>query len=111
MQSIKQIKAQIKVTPITSDGKTFNTYKILNKVKKYVDLRFTKEAKNIPNVSCIAIINLENLDYTENYKYPRYWCKGIESYTPITFEKDKTSMLDDFDEVVTQEQTTNKKKK
>lgn len=102
------LKIRVKITriQIKDNNKVineFNAYKVLNKQKKWVDLRFTKDVKNTPDLDknktqqeCYIYVHSDNINYTENYRYPRFWVRRIEKIEPI--ETPKQNITEYFDE-------------
>lgn len=96
------LKLRVKITQVKTENNTFNAYKVLNKAKKWVDLRFTKEVKNTPDLGknqtqkeCYIYVHTDNINYTENYMYPRFWVRSIERIEEI--EVPKQNVADYFD--------------
>ena len=84
------LKLRVKVTQIKTETTTFNAYKVLNKSKRWVDLRFTKEVKLKPELDknqttkeCYIYVHADNINYTENYQYPRFWVRDVERIEEI----------------------------
>lgn len=101
-QSNNILKIRVKVTQVKTEQNTFNAYKVLNKAKKWVDLRFTKEVKNMPVLDkgqtqkeCYIFVHIDNINYTEIYQYPRFWVRAIDSVEEI--ETPKQNVADFFD--------------
>lgn len=98
------LKLRVKVTQIKTETNMFNAYKVLNKSKKWVDLRFTKEVTNQPQLDkgqtqkeCYIYVHPDNINYTENYQYPRFWVRGIDKVEDI--EVAKQNVKEYFDEL------------
>ena len=73
----------IKRTVTTTKGKSFDTFKVLTKAGKLVDLHFRKGVE-LPQESCIAYV--EEKDFNTNISatgYPECWIKGVDHYESI----------------------------
>lgn len=92
------LRIRVKVTEIKTETNTFNAYKALGKNKKWVDLRFTKDVTNLPKEDCYIIVHTDNINYTENYLYPRFWVREIEEIVPIETRttQDATEFFEDI---------------
>ena len=70
----------IKRTVTTKKGKSFDTFRVLTKRGKLVDLHFRKGVE-LPQESCIAYV--EDKDFNTNISatgYPECWIKGVDHY-------------------------------
>lgn len=86
---------KVKVTEVTSqDGRKFNTFKAVQKDGRLVDLKFTKECKNVPPKSCTIVVPKDKINLDKNREYPCYWCKEILKIKES--DKNKAVNLDDF---------------
>lgn len=98
------LRLRIKVSKIETETKSFNAYKVLNKQKRWVDLRLTKAVKNVPELDkgektkeYYIYVKPENINYTENYQYPRFWVRAIESVEEIETTKQNIEEYFDVD--------------
>lgn len=83
----------IKKTITTKKGKSFDTFKVLTKRGKLVDLHFRKGVE-LPQESCIAYV--EDKDFNTNISatgYPECWIKGVDHYEEL---KSQYITRDDF---------------
>lgn len=81
----------------TADGRNFDTYKAVEKSGKLVDLKFTKDVKNMPNESGFIYVENDKINLSNKSKYPVYWVKGVSRYEE--YDKSKTDLSNAFEEV------------
>lgn len=76
----KTLKLEIRVTERkTKEGKKFNSFEVLNKDGRFMDCRFRKEVKQIPEDNCFINVLPENVSVDSKRKYPRVWIHQVES--------------------------------
>ena len=94
---VKKIKV-IEVNDITANnGNKFTAYKTVNKDRRKMDLRFTKDCVSncsqfIPKEPCYIFVpsNMANVDQTR--QYPVLWVKEVSGIEPF----ERTSNLDEW---------------
>ena len=67
----------------TQEGKKFNAYETITKNDRKVKLKFRKEVKNLPEKTCYAIINVEDINVNKSGEYPVVWVKAVQSYEDL----------------------------
>ncbi len=78
-------KIQVIVTNVAKkDGGTFKAFKCLNKSGKKMDLKFTRDCKNVPSESCFIYVLEENANVDNTKLYPCTWVKQIERIEELT---------------------------
>lgn len=82
MENVKKIRV-IVGTAKTKDGRTFNTYKAVQKGGHLCDCKFRKEVKNLPEKACIMVVKKDNINMQKNSLYPVLWVKAVESYEEL----------------------------
>ena len=86
------IKIEVTAKTITKeDGTTFLAFKGLTK-KGWYDLRFRKEAENVPEMSCFIYVKKENLNVNRQQRFPVIWVKTVERIEELKFEQN----IDDY---------------
>lgn len=94
---------KIKITvaeKTTADGKKFNTYKATTKNGRLIDCKFRKEVKNLPEKTCYAIINVDDMNVVRNTEFPVMWVKAVQSYedlTEVSAERNRKAIDELFD--------------
>lgn len=85
----------IKKTATTKDGRNFNTFKGVQKDGKLIDVKFTKDVKNVPNESGIIVVPVDKINIDKNRKYPVCWVKEIKEFEPksTTLNTDVTEIF------------------
>ena len=81
-KNVYEIKVVVKEAK-TKEGKTFNTYRVVEKTGKLVDLRFRKDVKNVPTETCIMVVDKKDIHLDSKREYPCYWVKAIQELKPI----------------------------
>lgn len=79
-----KIKLIVKVGT-KSDGKKFDYYKTSLENGKLMDVRFTKDVKNVPSKTCFIYVNEKDINLDSKREYPCYWVKHIESVEEIEY--------------------------
>lgn len=80
---MKLIKIEIiKKVATTKDGRNFDTFKGVQKDGKLIDVKFTKDVKNVPQESGIIHVLPEKVNIDKNRKYPVCWVKEIKEFEP-----------------------------
>lgn len=95
----KRIKITV-ATKKTADGREFNTYKATTKNGRLIDVKFRKEVKNLPEKTCYAIINVDDMNVVRNTEFPVMWVKavqGYESLDDVSTEQNRKVINDMFD--------------
>lgn len=91
------MKLRIKVTEVTTkSGVKFNAYKVLDKNKKWVDLRFTSDVKDLPIKDGYITVDKVDLNYSTAYLYPRVWVRKYTDFEEIQIITD-TNIEELFD--------------
>jgi len=73
---------EITVTRTDGSKNVFNAFKTYLKNGKKMDLKFTKDVKNIPNEDCLIKVNVDDMNIDRNRKYPVVWVKRIIEAMP-----------------------------
>ena len=89
VQSAKSylLKIYVKEGEKKADGKKFNYYKTTDKQGKLVDVRFTKECRNIPTKTSMIVVKAENINLDIKREYPCYWVKAIEEIREVEYKQ------------------------
>lgn len=83
----------------TKDGKkTFKAYKVVEKSGQLVDLSFTRDVKELPDVNGFITVKADKINKQTNLRYPKYWVKAIENFEPKQTVIDTSSLDEAFGE-------------
>ena len=85
----------IKRVVTTKDGKSFDTFKAVQKDGKLIDCKFTRDVKNLPTESCMMFVEKENINVNRSGKYPVVWVKKVEKYEESKTIRDNTDIFED----------------
>lgn len=85
----------IKRVVTTKEGKSFDTFKAVQKNGKLIDCKFTKDVKNLPDESCFMYVEEDKINIDKNKKYPTLWVKKVVKYEESI---SKETTLDEFDD-------------
>lgn len=80
----------------TKDGETFPTFKTMIKDKqhnKLIDLRFTKEVKNLPTERCIIRVADKKWNIDRSGLYPVCWVKEILEIVPFPDKEEENPFI------------------
>ena len=80
------------VTPPT--GQKFKAYKTVDKNGKKMDVKFTRECRNVPTEPCEIIVDDRQANVDTNRQYPCLWVKDVVEIKPLPR---KSNMADFFD--------------
>lgn len=81
MYKIKLIVKQGK----KQDGTSFDYFKTSDGNGKLVDVRFTKECRNLPSKTSYIFVESKNINLDSKREYPCYWIKKIEKVEDIEY--------------------------
>lgn len=79
------------------DGTKFNVWKAKDKDGKLIDVKFRKEVDNVPESSCVIVLNDFDLSFDSTKLYPCWWIKNIVSIEELE-RIEKPNVLDYFEE-------------
>ena len=80
-------KIKVTVTPKkTADGRSFNTYKTYSKNGRAIDLKFTKDVKNVPDKNCFIVCDVDEMSLNTSGEFPILWIRKIESVVDVNSE-------------------------
>jgi len=103
-----QVRLEIKVEKHKNreTKQEFNSFKTYRKDGKAMDLRFTKEVKEVPLNDCFILVDSQDMNIDENRKFPVLWVKKI-SGTEAKFQPNaekNAEKVGEYFEVPTEEQ-------
>lgn len=94
------MKIKIKVIEVTEitpkSGSKFTAFKTVDKNGKKMDLKFTRDSRNIPSEPCEIIVDDTQANVDKNRQYPCLWVKDVLEIRPLPR---KSNMADFFDTV------------
>ncbi|MBO5712588.1 MAG: hypothetical protein J6R88_00075 [Clostridia bacterium] len=67
----------------TKDGKKFNAYETLDKKGNKMTLKFTQAVKDLPERTCYANVNVDDMNVDRRKEYPVVWVKAVDSYEEL----------------------------
>lgn len=82
----------------TKDGKKFNAFKTLANGGRKMDIRFVRNAHNIPTEPCIIVCNEEDCNVDTSRQYPILWIKDVIAIEPFTKKNNVSDFFSDIDE-------------
>ena len=89
----KLVKIEIMGTPVKlEDGTEFVSFKAFTK-KGRMDIKFTKECKNVPTKSCYIYVEETKMNVNRKNKFPVIW---VQQVSKIEEFPDRTNKLDDL---------------
>lgn len=95
MDKKKLLKIEVIVKAMTTkDGRSFNTYKGVQKDGKLIDLKFRKEVK-APDCNGYIYCEKEQVNLVKNVKFPVVWVRKIEKFEPKTVEAQQVDIFDE----------------
>lgn len=80
------------VTP--KNGQKFNAFKTVDKNGKKMDVKFTRDCRNVPTEPCEIIVDDSAANVDTNRLYPCLWIKDVLEIKPLPR---KSNMADFFD--------------
>ena len=89
--NIKIIEAK-EITP--ANGRKFMAFKTVDKNGKKMDVKFTRDCKNVPSECCELIVDASQANVDTNRQYPCLWIKEVLEIKPL---ERKSNMADFFD--------------
>lgn len=93
---MKTYTIKTKVTHIKlDDGREFDTYKAVQKDGKIVDLKFTRDVKNLPTEDCYIVVAGDKINLAKKREYPCFWVKEVSEIIP--FEKQEEDLTEYFE--------------
>lgn len=81
METIKTIK--VVVTEKAKDGKKFNVYETFDKKGNRMNLKFTKDVKDLPTATCYAKVNADDMSVDRRKEYPVVWVRAVVEYETL----------------------------
>ena len=88
--NVKIIEVKV-VTPKT--GAKFNAYKTVDKHGKTMDVKFTRDCRNVPTEPCEIVVDDSMANVDTNRQYPCLWIKDVLEIKPLPR---KSNMADFF---------------
>lgn len=81
----KKIEIVVEQRTAKKDGKEikFNAYKTFTKNGRKIDVKFTKDVKDLPTEHCMAIIDVDMMNRDDSGRFPVIWVKDVVSYESI----------------------------
>lgn len=67
------------------DGKAFDYFKTADENGKLMDVRFTKDVKNVPSKTCFILVDEKDINLDSKREYPCYWIKHIVDIQEIAY--------------------------
>ena len=94
------LKVQVVVKEMKDkDGKKFNSYKTPTNLGNLLDLRFTRDVKNLPEENGYIYVAKDKINLAENRLFPCFWVKEIKGFEPTERKvQDLTSHFDEVDD-------------
>lgn len=80
------------VTP--KNGQKFNAFKTVDKNGKKMDVKFTRDCRNVPTEPCEVVVDDSMANVDTNRQYPCLWIKDVLEIKPLPR---KSNMADFFD--------------
>lgn len=80
------------VTPPT--GQKFKAFTTVDKNGRKMDVKFTRDCRNIPTEPCEIIVDDRQANVDTNRQYPCLWVKDVVEIKPL---QHKSNMADFFD--------------
>lgn len=93
---IKVIEAT-EITPRT--GAKFTAFKTVDKTGRKMDLKFTRDCRNIPTEPCEIIVDDSQANVDTNRQYPCLWVKDVLEIRPLPRKSNMADFFDTEDEV------------
>lgn len=97
----KEVKIEVvEVKDVKLDnGRTFKAYKTEikagdGKEKQVVDLKFRRDAKNVPQERCYIYVDVDQFNVSKKGRYPVVWVNTVNRIEPI---KTRANAEDYFD--------------
>lgn len=86
---VKELKIYAEEKTAKEKGNKFLAFKTVGKDGKFLQVRFRKEAKNIPTTEGVhrVVVKVEDLSIDNNREYPRLWVHDAVSCKPWTTAK------------------------
>ena len=69
----------------TKSGLKFKAYKTVDKNGKMFDLKFRRDAKNIPSERCYIFVDSDKCNVTRNTRFPCCWVNTVNRIEPLNF--------------------------
>lgn len=67
----------------TQSGNKFKAYKTVDKNGKTMDLKFRRDAKNVPQERCWIYVDADKCNVTKNTEYPCCWVNTVNRIEPL----------------------------
>lgn len=80
------------VTP--KSGQKFNAFKTVDKNGKKMDVKFTRDCRNVPTEPCEIVVDDSAANVDTNRQYPCLWIKDVLEIKPLPR---KSNMAEFFD--------------
>ena len=97
----KEVKIEVvEVKDVKLDnGRTFKAYKTEiksgdGKEKQVVDLKFRRDAKNVPQERCYIYVDVDQFNVSKKGRYPVVWVNTVNRIEPV---KTRANAEDYFD--------------
>ena len=82
----------------TQEGRKFLAFKTVDKAGKKMDVRFTKECRNVPRETCCIIVDDSNANVDTARQFPCLWVKDVERIEPLERKSNMANFFDPDDE-------------
>lgn len=76
-------KIKIVVEERKHEGRTFNVYHTFSKNGRRTEVKFRKEVKHLPEKTCYAIIDVDDMNINKSNEFPVLWIKAVQSYEDL----------------------------
>lgn len=74
-------------------GEKFLSYRALSK-KGYIDLRFTRDVKDLPNHACKIVVSETKINVNRKSKFPVVWVSEIAEVKEFEFKQNTADYFD-----------------
>ena len=98
---IKTIEVEVREVEIEENGKQkkFLAYKAYQANGKKIDLKFRREANNIPKENCFIKVHVDNMNINRNKKFPELWVIDVIEIITLDERKHNEQDYKEFDDM------------
>lgn len=82
----------------TKEGRVFNIYKTFSKNGRKMDVKFTKDVKDLPKEHCYVVVDVDNMNIDNSGRFPILWVKAVEEYINVAAARKENNKkkIDEF---------------
>jgi len=90
---------EVKELQSKTDGRKFTVYKTVDKNQRKMDVKFTRDCKNIPVKPCTIVVNDADCNVDASRQWPCLWVKNVVKIIDNAVKENNVMLFLDVKEI------------